>query len=311
MQVSQLRQYEYVLVAGPDSIPFLQGQVTCDMAQLTDEHSLAGALCNLKGRVIGDFLCVRIAEGCLLQISGGNGQKIAVTLSKYAVFSKVKITIHEGPCDTYGIVTNESPALHELLPTPPSLSYRTATSNTATIIKLAGTPSRFQLWVWDAVNAGSVAESLRVLSDNQTLEDSGHFDHAETLAGQAHVNAQHSETFTPQLLNYDLSGVVNFQKGCYTGQEVVARMHYRAEAKKRLFLILAAGPTDTLNQGAEIDLVQQDQHIKAQVVNRSRGPGNSIAMLAILPTAWGNTEAPMLLVQDPKVELTVKALSYT
>ncbi|MED5311318.1 MAG: hypothetical protein VYD17_03535, partial [Pseudomonadota bacterium] len=86
MQVSQLRQYEYVLVAGPDSIPFLQGQVTCDMAQLTDEHSLAGALCNLKGRVIGNFLCVRIAEGCLLQISGGNGQKIAVTLSKYAVF---------------------------------------------------------------------------------------------------------------------------------------------------------------------------------------------------------------------------------
>jgi hypothetical protein len=156
-----------------------------------------------------------------------------------------------------------------------------------------------------------VAESLRVLSDNQTLEDSGHFDHAETLAGMAHVNAQHSETFTPQLLNYDLSGVVNFQKGCYTGQEVVARMHYRAEAKKRLFLILAAGPTDTLNQGAEIDLVQQDQHIKAQVVNRSRGPGNSIAMLAILPTAWGNTEAPVLLVQDPKVELTVKALSYT
>ena len=311
MQVSQLRRYEYVLVAGPDSISFLQGQVTCDMAQLTNEQSLVGALCNLKGRVIGDFLCVRVAEGCLLQISEGNGQKIAVTLSKYAVFSKVKITIHEGPCDTYGIVANESPALHELLPAPPSFPYQTATSNTATMIKLAGTPSRFQLWVWDAGNAGLVAESLRVLSDKQTLEDSENFDYAETLAGQAHVNAQHSETFTPQLLNYDLSGVVNFQKGCYTGQEVVARMHYRAEAKKRLFLILAEGPTDTLNDGAEIALVRQDQQIKAPVVHWSRGSGNAIAMLAILPTAWGNTEGPMLLVQDPKVELTVKALIYT
>ena len=163
----------------------------------------------------------------------------------------------------------------------------------------------------DAENADLIAESLRRLTDQQTLADSRHYDYAETLAGRAHVSAQHSEAFTPQLLNYDLSGVVNFQKGCYTGQEVVARMHYRAKAKKRLFLILAAGPTDTLNQGAEIDLVQQDQHIKSQVVNWSRGPGNSIAMLAILPTAWGNTEAPMLLVQDPKVELTVKALSYT
>ena len=90
MQVCELRQYEYVLIAGPDSIPFLQGQVTCDMTQLTDEQCLAGALCNLKGRVIGDFLCVRSAEGCLLQISEGNGQKIAETLSKYAVFSKVE-----------------------------------------------------------------------------------------------------------------------------------------------------------------------------------------------------------------------------
>ena len=311
MQVCQLSQYEYVLIAGPDSISFLQGQVTCDMTQLTDEQCLPGALCNLKGRVIGDFLCVRIAEGCLLQISQGNGQKIAKTLSKYAVFSKVKITIHEGPCDTYGIVANESPALHELLPAPPSVPYQTATSNTATMIKLAGTPGRFQLWVWDAENAGLVAESLRELSDKQALEDSGHFDYAETLAGQAHVTAQHSEAFTPQLLNYDLSGVVDFQKGCYTGQEVVARMHYRAEAKKRLFLILADGPTNTLDDGAEIALAQQDQQIKAQVVHRSRGPGNSIAMLAILPTAWGNTEAPVLLVQDPKVELTVKALSYT
>ena len=311
MQVCQLRQYEYVLVAGPDSIPFLQGQVTCDMTQLTDEQCLAGALCNLKGRIIGDFLCVRIAEGCLLQISEGNGQKIAVTLSKYAVFSKVKITIHEGPCDTYGIVSNESPALHELLPAPPSLSYQTATSDTATIIKLAGTPGRFQVWVWDAENASLVAESLRVLSDKQTLEDFGHFDYAETLAGQAHVNAQHSEAFTPQLLNYDLSGVVSFQKGCYTGQEVVARMHYRAEAKKRLFLLLAEGPTDATNNGAEIALVQQDQQIKAQVLHQSRGPGNSIAILAILPTAWGNIEEPLLLVQDPTVELTVKALIYT
>ena len=62
MQVCELRQYEYVLIAGPDSISFLQGQVTCDMTQLTDEHCLAGALCNLKGRVIGDLSLIHISE---------------------------------------------------------------------------------------------------------------------------------------------------------------------------------------------------------------------------------------------------------
>ena len=311
MQVCELRQYEYVLIAGPDSIPFLQGQVTCDMTQLTDEQCLAGALCNLKGRVIGDFLCVCSAEGCLLQISEGNGQKIAETLSKYAVFSKVEIAIHCGPCRTFGIVANERPELHDLLPAPPTLSYQTATSNSATMIKLAGTPDRFQVWVWDAENADLVAESLRRLTDQQTLADSWHYDYAETLAGRAHVSAQHSEAFTPQLLNYDLSGVVNFQKGCYTGQEVVARMHYKAEAKKRLFLLLADRPSDALNEGAEIALEQQDQQIKAQVVHRSCGPGDSVAMLVILPTACANCEEPLLLEQDPKVGLNVSALSYT
>ena len=311
MQVCQLRQYEYVLIAGPDSIPFLQGQVTCDMAQLTDQQCLAGALCNLKGRVIGDFLCVHTAEGCLLQISEGNGQKIAETLSKYAVFSQVEVVIHTGPYQTYGIVADECPALHELLPAPPSLAFQTATSNIATMIKLAGTPGRFQLWVWDPVTADLVAESLRGLTDQQTLTDSRHYDYAETLAGQAHVSAPHSEAFTPQLLNYDLSGVVNFQKGCYTGQEVVARMHYRAEAKKRLFLVLADGSSDAFNDGAGIALVHQDQLIKAQVVHRSCGPGYSVAMLVILPTAFGNTGKPLLLEQDPKMELAVRALSYT
>jgi folate-binding protein YgfZ len=311
MQVCELRQYEYVLIAGPDSITFLQGQVTCDMTQLTDEQCLAGALCNLKGRVIGDFLCMRSAEGCLLQISEGNGQKIAETLAKYAVFSNAEVAIHSGPCRSFGILANECPVLHELLPAPPTLPYQTATSRSATMIKLAGTPDRFQLWVWDAENADLIAESLRRLTDQQTLADSRHYDYAETLAGRAHVSAQHSEAFTPQLLNYDLSGVVNFQKGCYTGQEVVARMHYRAEAKKRLFLLLADSSSDALNDGADLALVQQDQQITAQIVDRSCGPGNSVAMLVILPTACANSEESLLLEQDPKVGLTVSELNYT
>ena len=280
------------------------------MTQLTDEQCLAGALCNLKGRVIGDFLCVRSAEGCLLQISEGNGQKIAETLSKYAVFSKVEVAIHSGPCRTFGIVANERPVLHELLPAPPTLSYQAATSNCATMIKLAGTPDRFQVWVWDAENADLVAESLRRLTDQQPLADSRHYDYAETLAGRAHVSAQHSEAFTPQLLNYDLSGVVNFRRGaipdkrwlpgCITGPKQKAPVRYWLTARQ----------THSMT-GRTLRLVQQDQHIKAQVVHRSCGPGDSVAMLVILPTAARIAKNPCCSSRIPKVELTVSALSYT
>jgi len=88
-------------------------------------------------------------------------------------------------------------------------------------------------------------------------------------------------------------------------------MHYRAEAKKRLFLLLADSSSDALNDGADLALVQQDQQITAQIVDRSCGPGNSVAMLVILPTACANSEESLLLEQDPKVGLTVSELNYT
>jgi len=62
---------------------------------------------------------------------------------------------------------------------------------------------------------------------------------AEIRDGIVHINPEQSEIYTPQLLNYDTNGIIDFKKGCYTGQEVVARMHYRAEAKRRLYHLKA------------------------------------------------------------------------
>ena len=311
MQVCLLNQYDYVLIAGPDSISFLQGQVTCDMTQLTEAQSLSGALCNLKGRVIGDFLCVSTAEGCLLQIPNGNAHKIAQTLSKYAVFSQVEISAHAGPFAAYGIVADELPALHELLPAPPSMSYHVSTSKTASIIKLAGSPGRFQLWVWGRNNARLISEKLREKSIEGILKDTNPWDYAEIMAGRAHVSAQSSEEFTPQLLNYDLSGVVNFRKGCYTGQEIIARMHYKAAAKKRLFLLLIGGTLDGLATASEVRLAQNNQLTKARVVRYARGPGDTAAMLAILPVTFESESERILLEHRPKLEVTVRPLCYT
>ena len=88
MQIFKLTQYEYVRVSGPDALAFLQGQVTCDMAMLSADRSLPGALCNLKGRVVADFLAVLVDNECFLQITAGNAEKVYATLKKYAVFFK-------------------------------------------------------------------------------------------------------------------------------------------------------------------------------------------------------------------------------
>ena len=72
------------------------------------------------------------------------------------------------------------------------------------------------------------------------------------LAGVLHVTAPLSEKYTPQLLNYDISGLIDFKKGCYTGQEVVARMFYRGEAKKRLFLASSSHPVTELSTLSQV-----------------------------------------------------------
>ena len=83
---------DFVSITGADATKFLQGQVTCDLQQLSPGNSVRGALCNLKGRVIADFRLVRLVDDqILLQTSSGNGQKVVETLQRYAVFSDVEL----------------------------------------------------------------------------------------------------------------------------------------------------------------------------------------------------------------------------
>ena len=89
----ELRNYEFVTVTGADALAFLQGQVTCDIEKLNRNKALAGAICSLKGRVIADFLLVLDGEDCVLRTQKGMAEIIKDTLSKYAIFSQVELSI--------------------------------------------------------------------------------------------------------------------------------------------------------------------------------------------------------------------------
>ena len=86
----EIRNCEFVTITGPDTKAFLQGQVTCDIEKLSKNRALAGAICNLKGRVIADFLLVLDGEDCVLRTQSGMAGIIKNTLAKYAIFSKVE-----------------------------------------------------------------------------------------------------------------------------------------------------------------------------------------------------------------------------
>ena len=311
MQIFKLTQYEYVRVSGPDALAFLQGQVTCDMEMLSADRCLPGALCNLKGRVVADFLAVLVNDKCFLQITAGNAEKVYATLKKYAVFSKVELSLDAGPAAVLGAIDvgseqSQPPqiAKYDLPPWPPQPGSVT-TAERIYSIRLPGPDPRYQIWCWDEQQAATLVGSTASNPEQWLL--------AEILAGVVHVTAETSEQYTPQLLNYDQSGVVDFKKGCYTGQEVVARMHYRAQAKKRLYLLQASAGGKQLSTDNKVLMGTTDNAAKGEILAHvdSLNTEQPIVLLAILPISLDSEETQISLSNNPEKSLQILSLPYS
>lgn len=281
MSVCALPEHEFVQVEGPDARKFLQGQVSCNVDLLSETRSLPGAICNLKGRVIADFRLAQTGDSCLMRTTGGMAEKIIATLSRYAVFSKVELRRVEPPL-VLGILGDDfEAALTRLFPRPPAAVNESAVSAQICLLRLPG--GRRELWCLDE----AVIPSLRELL-GEWANPGREWLAAGIEAGVAHVGPASSEQYTPQLLNYDVSGVINFGKGCYTGQEVVARMHFRGKPKKRLFLFsgeaeFAADSRVCARSGAA---PEQGEPVLAHV-NRSRRGNLALAAANIEAVAEG------------------------
>lgn len=282
MSVCALPEHEFIQVEGPDARKFLQGQVSCNLDLLSETRSLPGALCNLKGRVIADFHLAQTGDTCLMQTTGGMAEKIVATLSRYAVFSKVELRRVEPPL-VLGILGDDfEAALTRLFPRPPAAVNESAVSAQMCLLRLAG--GRRELWCLDE----AMIPSLRELFGEWPSIPGHDWLAAGIEAGVAHVGPASSEQYTPQLLNYDISGVINFSKGCYTGQEVVARMHFRGKPKKRLFLFsgeaeFAADSRICARSGAATD---KGEPVLVHV-NRSQGGNLALAVANIKAVAEG------------------------
>ena len=237
MQIVDLSHYQFVRVSGADAIAFLQGQVSCNMQLLSSRRSLSGALCNLKGRVIADFRVLRRGEDCLLQTAPELAQLIVDTLAKYAVFSKVELQVLEKLPLILGCSgTDAAGLLAEKFGEVPAQDDGVTESAAISIIKIPGVVDRFELWCPDEEKSGNLQSD----PDMTVNAPWSSWLYEDICAGLVHIDAAHAGQYTPQLLNYDLSGVIDFKKGCYTGQEVVARMYYRGSPKKRTYLLRSA-----------------------------------------------------------------------
>ncbi|ALO46257.1 YgfZ/GcvT domain-containing protein [Pseudohongiella spirulinae] len=246
---------DLLLVSGKDSQRFLQGQLSCDMNRLSGNTRLRGALCNLKGRVISDVQLWQHEDNIIMQCPQGMAEKIRSSLSKYQVFFKTDIETMDARFQCIGVSLSDpghsSAAEFQNWPGDIDQVINLPGLKVARINNSTSTPARFELLLDSGHD--KVSQWLSTLAGNLRQGQAVDWRLFDIQDGIAHVRPGQEECFTPQLLGYDLNGTIDFKKGCYTGQEVVARMYYRAEAKKRPGYLLLEQGESLDNFGIEAD----------------------------------------------------------
>jgi len=269
-----LPEVDVTLASGPDTLRFLQGQLSCNMQKLSAEHALRGALCNIKGRVITDLMLVQNNSDILILNWHGTQSHMLTTLNKYRVFFKCTLETAASALQVFGVGGTDSETLEQTLGLPmPQQTDEVSRAGALTVVRLASHTLARYLVIVDKQADKEAIDRVRKLPQLP----SACWQLADIRDGIVHVKPEQSEVYTPQLLNYDINGTIDFKKGCYTGQEVVARMFYRAEAKRRLYHFSA---TDA----AALDQILSGMDTEDIVVQLAL-PDGSIEGLAVFPVA--------------------------
>lgn len=222
-------------VRGADATKFLQGQLTCNLNYLSDTQASLGARCTQKGRMQSSFRILLQGDGVLLAMATELLEPQLADLKKYAVFSKSKLTDESAAWVRFGLV-NADPALASLgLELPAEID--SVVRNDA-LIAIRVSPGRAELWV--PAEQGDVVRNQLAATLDQT--DLNEWLLGQIRAGIGQVMPQTRELFIPQMLNLQAVGGVSFKKGCYTGQEIVARMQYLGKLKRRLYRLSLNAP---------------------------------------------------------------------
>jgi len=225
-------QYDLIRISGPDRVRFLQGQLSCNVEQLRQGRSLRGCLCNLKGRVITDLRLLSAGDDLLMLTPRGMAEALLSTLARYQVFYKTTLQQIDTPLLLLAGRLGELPSAALQLDQTTEADQVTVTP-AATVITIDQNDQDIQRFILIENPQQPSALRAQLLSDCAAMP-AEYWSRRNIEAGIAHIKPDTQEQFTPQLLNYDINGSIDFKKGCYTGQEVVARMYYRAEAKRRL-----------------------------------------------------------------------------
>lgn len=266
-------------VSGEDAQTFLQNLLSNDIRDVNGSRVQLTSLNNAKGRMMASLWVWKTADDYLLQLPRGLLETIRKKLSMYVLRAKVKISDVSDAFVCIGLAgVHAEAALQKIYPNLPQQTLDVVQHDSDTLLRRDA--QRFQI-ITTVERAAALWQSLR---PSATPAGSPCWDWLDIRAGVPFVLPATQESFVPQMLNFEVIGGVNFKKGCYPGQEVVARMHYLGTPKKRMFLAHVAGDVSP-QAGDELFGEGLEGQSCGTVVHATAAADGGFDLLAVVQTA--------------------------
>lgn len=304
--VADLSHRNLVLARGADALTFLNGQLTNDLRALDHQRSLLAAHCTPQGRMLALARVFRRADAYAMELPRALTGELIGRLRKYLLRSKVALEL----ADDLVLLGFSGPEAGRTLAEvarreAPSAVNGTSTRDEVTMLRIPGKQERYEIVapverareLWTAlVDRGARAVGPAV------------WEWLDIEAGLPSVQPGTQEMFVPQTANLDLVDGVSFTKGCYPGQEIVARVHYLGRLKERMFRLHLAEERD-VSIGDPIYSDDLPGQATGRVVNAQRAPEGGTDLLGVVH--WSSASAGWLHLGTPDgPHLAIRPLPY-
>ncbi|WDD93921.1 folate-binding protein [Burkholderia sp. FERM BP-3421] len=272
-----LPQFGIIDVAGADAATFLHSQLTNDIEHLDLGAARLAGYCSPKGRLLASFLAWRAGHDVRLLVSKDLQPAAQKRLSMFVLRAKAKLADAGDALVAVGFAGDVRDALAGMFDALPDGVHTKVDGPAGALIRLPDAAGRLR-YLWIGARA-DVEARLAALDARLARVSPAVWDWLDVRAGEARITQPTIEQFVPQMVNFDVIGAVNFRKGCYPGQEIVARSQYRGTIKRRTALAHVAGDTGAARAGVELFHSDDPGQPCGLIVNAAAAPNGGVDAL--------------------------------
>lgn len=273
---------------GADVISFLHNQLTQDLMLLPSNQGRLAAYCSAKGRVLASFYIIKITPEKILLICKKDAIESTVKrLKMFVLRAKVQLTDATAQYPLWGLIGNTVNGFFPLQNNQATAPWTAVVNEKNSVLSLYPAQQLARAILVGPLN-DSIKNTTKVITKNQ-------WDLCNILSGVTLIGQKLADAFVPQMINYESIGGVNFKKGCYPGQEVVARSQFRGTLKRRLYLCAS---TRIANVGQELRLTSEPEQSCGTVVEAVSISDQQCLFLASMQIAAADKATPFDAPQD-------------